>query len=437
MAPPPSSPSETPVSTPPPATILAETAEESSPIPSFAMDTQPSMSSDTPTFSSQQSDTSQSATDVAPQTQVVLNTGYRPSPKSKLVFCPFCQNEIGVDDLNYVCSSEKCKGITKQNNVDRQNPHCSKEVNGKICNEILVHKVCPCCGDDSLRFIPREIYESSNLCTTVTLIGNSGSGKTTFLRQLFPYLRDTVGFNPFDNKTNSELRNEFIKLDQFHNQLSPTDITTLVALFIKTPGPPNKAVNVTFFDIAGEHIQDTSSGKGAPCKAMLNAENIIFLIDADYFTESSPTINDPVSQFVTFITQNKPKPKGLFQKSWLHKIKIAVAVTKLDKYKADFEGTPLVSSSANNSMRSFDYEEVEKCKAHMENWLRTKTKRGGVFLDFMADNFKNNYELFGIFPLGLSPVNIFDENGMDTRKIDPDSIGEPIRIADPVLWLLN
>ena len=348
--------------------------------------------------------------EVAPT--IAISDKYMPT-NGKRIFCPFCQCKIAIQDLPYRCV---CGKETRARKIE--------EMICEDCGEILAIKVCPCCK----KHIPRPLYEFTNLCTTITLIGNSGSGKTTFLRQLIPLLRDNIGCIPI-HETNELINNDYICLDQYHACLEPTPINSLIPLFFKVPrGTRKESGYMTIFDIAGEHIQNIT--RCTPSNAMLNSENIIFLIDADYFTVTSPTTN-PVLQFINFINHMHPRSrKGVFQKSWLEKIHVATVITKLDKYKSDFEYSSLLYyPKMSYSKRTINYAEIQERSNDIRQWLRNTSSQGRGFINNLEGHFRGNYELFGVFPLGFNPT--VD----DSRRVC--NIGEPVGVVEPILWLLE
>ena len=247
--------------------------------------------------------TSQSgATPVQPVSTPIASPAtakYKPTGNKNDIDCPYCQDKISPVDLLYQCDNEYCNKDYSPRDVSKREAYCE-------CGEMLITRVCPKCKCK----IAFQLYELKKLCTTITLVGLSRSGKTTFLRRLFPKLCNEFGYSYFQNETGNYLMSDYVELDQYNPGVTATDPTVVIPLFINSPGNSNKASYFTFFDIAGEHIQKTKMN--APSKCMLNSQNIIFLIDAEYLKDSFSKQNDVITQFANFIENHPLKRKKTF-----------------------------------------------------------------------------------------------------------------------------
>jgi hypothetical protein len=279
----------------------------------------------------------------------------------------------------------------------------------------------------------------------IAIIGGRDTGKGHYIATLIHRLEQEVGaqFNfslrmlGDDTRTRFEhdYRTPLFRRKSLIQQTQSATVDARIKLpmifrLTSTNGRRRRAVNLSFFDSAGEDMisLDTLS---AEARYICFADGIIFLLDPLQIE----TVRQQLPKEITlpyFDPQAEPKYiverlRELFERQFrlaaTAKIKtpIAFVLSKIDTL------LPLIDASSTLSMTGehfgyFNLADAQSIHTEIGNYLQTWM--GGGFSNRVEANF-NCFHYFGVSSLGHSP----DQQG----KIDTIS---PIRVEDPFLWIL-
>jgi hypothetical protein len=305
------------------------------------------------------------------------------------------------------------------------------------CGRQSKTRVCPHC-----RF---ELSYDAGLIDdhSIAIIGARAAGKGHYLATLVHRLDNETGaqfgfeLRALGDETRSRFE-EFYRTPLLRNRerLKPTP-SAEVDSSVKTPmvfrltfAKPRTAMNISFFDSAGEDMRslDTMSSEA---RYIGGAAGIIFLLDPlqiDAVRQRLPPQTlpprDPQSEPVYIVE----RLRELFERQHglgpTQKVKtpVAFALSKVDTLFPIIErGSAL--RSVGPHFGHLDLSDVESVNTEVQSYLDAWL--GGGFSNRVASSFATG-RFFGLSALGGAP----DHDGRLTKV-------SPLRVEDPFLWLLH
>lgn len=366
--------------------------------------------------------------------------------------CPYCYEKHSANDCIYRCAYNS-SGALK--NSDGSVKQCKfdfpKNADGTI--PIKYIKKCEKCDNAKLiRFCPTKSQRGKMLeiperacgnTFSIALIGAKQSGKSNYIAVLVNEIKKKMARNMdcslifCNQQTNDAYQNTYYK-PLYENA------TTVKGTDANDDAPPliysidfykgkkiRDSITLSLYDTAGENL-DNENSMLCNNQYISNASGIIILLDplqlpsirsklegkVDLPDKNTDT-SEILSRVINLIKEQK-KIKGNID------IPIALAFTKMDvlaKYDALPDDSCLRMQSEHIAKGAFvksDFEETNKeIVALLENFMADEVEQ-------LLKQF-TNYSFFGVSALGENPTGGVKLSG------EPD----PIRVLDPLLWLLS
>ena len=375
----------------------------------------------------------------------------------KKYLCPYCFNELSVNDVLFQCRNHPDKLIAWDGN--------SRKAKCSICGVETGMLVCKHCKKK--RELPPATFENKNII--ITVIGSRSAGKSMFMGVLLKELRDRIA-PAFDGSIqNANEENKWI--DTYANQIYKGEHTTVAQtsllenqepliyklrlphtpwwkkLFNIEPKPNEHLVyTFCFFDTAGEAFNSESNMERV--KNYINhSTGIIYLVDpfaipavrntvaqdvqdGSYQRGNYNEVEDTaglISRVAKFIRINKE-----ISENKPIETPIAVTFSKFDAIPRqlipnDFRINEPSPHCASQAFVKQDGNAVnEEIKALLNDWDQKN------FLANIRFNF-TNAAFFGVSALGLNNYPKKKEGTNNFTFNRP----HPHRIEDPLLWLLQ
>ena len=393
--------------------------------------------------------------------------------------CPYCFNDSDTDSIWFQCSNPSCnfqdevraefindRPLTPGENVPLsryvfavdgpnwisrrfgaktpRNAHCDREE----CRQLAFMRVCPNCHSP----FPSGIEHLSSV--VIAVVGSKTTGKSNYIAVLVRRIRDLYAqfqwdFVGLDDETDKLYTKEFERPLYKESKAVPETISAHAEhAVVRRPllytlgfaqGHKYKAITLAFFDTAGEDLRDGQEDVLASMtkihRYIYKASGIIMLIDPLNIPEVREQVRLSGIPEDTMSPQNNTRAMGIItrvvqlieyglQLERDKKIDIPLAVTfsKIDLLKTNMlNNSPIYQQSRHKGYFSLaDFQSNNVC---IQDWIDEYDK------DFMSvkGRFKN-VAFFGISALGQNPFG--------SERILPHNKPHPIRVEDPLLWLL-
>lgn len=355
--------------------------------------------------------------------------------KSK-VLCPYCLEELKSKDIKKVCNicsheAAASSGLFKK--IER----CPE----KGCRGFLTKSKHAICGAE----LPSDILEyKKNL--RFSIIGTSGSGKTTYLTTTLHELRNTPGspwvitpMNTYTSNVYSENDNTLYKYHELVEATTPgqTPIPQLWILkdkqkMTKTSIP---SYSITIFDGAGE---DTMNIDPVISDYLKGSSVIIIIIDPlilpgvansiskDVFKNSTTATHDQDAsgKLVEGLAQYLKESCGIPADKLIDK-DVAIVFSKIDAVKSQFGQATVMQESPHIKKKGFVKEDADAVDAEIRDWIENQGDQ--QFLNAIETNFvAKKVRFFGVSSFGQPPI----KEGQLAAIM-------PHRVVDPILWMLS
>ena len=363
--------------------------------------------------------------------------------------CPYCYREHDIKDCKMKCSLTQggdntiCpEGVPKPDGwiVPKFYKKCMK------CTMAVKDVYCPIPEKPGAvldKIIPQRCILAKSL--PIALIGAKATGKSNYICVLVNEIRKkmSLGFDTSINmscdmatRTNYE---EFYYRPLYREkmQISATDKGKIPPMIFPIDFPKGKQVTLTFYDTAGENLDDLETIK-QDNGYLPNSKGIILLLDPLQLPQlrtrlseklNLPEQNTAVDMVLDAVTYNL---EGYGRKN-TKDIPLAVVFTKLDALDEFEDILPAYSPLRNESTH------VDSCAFRLDEFENTQHEMRNLLAHIMGDSeFRSlenkikktftNYAFFGASALGCSP-------DLDGRL--PGTGVKPRRVLDPLLWLLK
>ena len=394
--------------------------------------------------------------------------------------CPYCFNDSDTDSIWFQCSNPSCnfqdevraefindRPLTPGENVPLsryvfeepgpgwgsrlfgakapRNAYCDREE----CRQLAFLRVCPNCHSP----FPSGIEHLSSV--VIAVVGSKTTGKSNYIGVLIRRIRELYAqfqwdFVGLDDETDKLYKRVYAKpLYEDKKAVAETqsghgnmDVRRpLLYTLGFAQGRKYKAITLAFFDTAGEDLSDKPEGfdmLGSMTKInryIYKAAGIILLIDPLNIPEvreqvklsgipedtMSPETNTKAVSIITRVVQLIESGKQLDRDKKID-IPLAVTFSKIDLLKTNMlNNAPIYQQSRHKGFFSLaDFQSSNVC---IQDWIDEYDK------DFMSvkGRFKN-VAFFGVSALGQNPHG--------SERILPHNKPHPIRVEDPLLWLL-
>ena len=357
--------------------------------------------------------------------------------------CPRCFEEQNFNDVEYLCiNTNRDKGcsraagkLTVKVDTKVKIPKCEE------CGQPLVTKVCPICGFE----LPMGIATTKNY--HIAIIGAKESGKSNYIAILINQLKNDIG-KYFDcslmacgdytlNRYKKDFYDPIFRGRVCVGATDAGDVEPLIyTLLFQRQGklfkkPVNDAINLTFFDTAGENLNSISS-MHTHNRYLIHASGIILLLDPLQLPAVRrelegkirlPEENTDVNMILQRVVEIIRVGSGQTDMTKKLEMPIAIAFTKIDAVDSLLDPASCLKNDSTHIRRgAFDRTDFndsnEEMQSLVENWLGSELQQN-------VSNSFNNFAFFGLSSLGSNP---------DIDNKIPKF--RPFRVADPFLWVL-
>ena len=373
-----------------------------------------------------------------------------------LLTCPFCFEQFTSQELRFRCDNYTCRDPVPNpvyanargyapipmGRVLVPNKQQFKQPDGvrcDSCNVVSHTRICPHCHQE----LSQDIGQVDQ--RIIAIIGGRATGKTNYIASLITRLQTEVarnfhtGVRLMGEETNLRWERDFYTpLFGRKEVLKPTqgaaiDATVKAPLmfrFIFNDGSRKRAINISFFDSAGEDMTSLAT-MSAQYRYICHADGIIFLLDPLQIS----TVRQQVMNSANVPQQDyKASPEAiignlrdLFERQQrLHptqkvKVPIAFTLSKVDALRPILDpGSALQRASSHQG--ALDLYEVQSVNTEISHYLSEWINP--AFMIGVENGFAT-YNFFGVSSLGDQP----DANGHLTTV-------SPMRVEEPLLWLL-
>ncbi len=304
------------------------------------------------------------------------------------------------------------------------------------------HKICPHCHN----ILPRSY--GKNKIKFMSVIGITSSGKTVYLSQLMRNLGDLLV--PYNiSVMYSDEAYKFME-EKVVEKGEPLPIGTVIEFvppiyFDLTNSISNTKTTLVLYDIAGEVFKKAERVvRYGPF--IKNSDGILILVDPGQFPQIQALLKQ-ANVFPDSLAGSRSAQPGMVVdaiynaymggKSGPSEISTAVAISKIDmlmnlEYPTGDQVLPPTSSIRKPVVAEpggkFNNDQYSNVNADIYNVMHINNP---ALHTKITNNFKN-YGYFGVSSLGCG-VEKLPDTGLWTPKETPN----PIRIEEPILWLLN
>lgn len=296
---------------------------------------------------------------------------------------------------------------------------------------ITRNRICPCCHN------PLPPTYGKFPVKFISVVGITSSGKTVYLSQLlkrFVHYMGKGGCAAFDLGGNGR---KFVEDHPVERDI-PLPIGTPEAV-LSTPLFYNVEKKkgggtwtLVLYDIAGENcVNPDKMEQFGPF--IVNADAYILLLDPDQFTQvkavadgnrqnnTSLPIDVIEAMYNAFVAQNDEKPIT----------PLAVSFSKSDRLRQHFAKGSRVYDDVENK-GGFDSSGYNNIKGEVWRFLNSMAEGQDLIAQVNAA-----FSRFGYFAFTALNCEV-EEREEEGRKIHmPDTIPDPKRIEEPILWILN
>lgn len=371
---------------------------------------------------------------------------------SNKFICPYCYEKHGANECIYRCAYnssgvlKKSDGSSKQCKFDFE-----KNVDGTIPAK-YVKKCTKCDNAKLIRFCPTKSQKGKMLeiperacgnTFSIALIGAKQSGKSNYIAVLVNEIKKKMSRSMDCSLIFCNQQTNDAYLSTYYKPLYE-NATTVKGTDANDDAPPliysidfykaNKirnSITMSLYDTAGENL-DNENSMLCNNQYISNASGIIILLDplqlptirkalagkVELPDQNSDTTD--ILRRVINLIQDQKKIKGNID------IPVALAFTKIDvlaKYDALPDDNCLRRESghiANGGFVKSDFEETQKAITDLlSNFMEDEVEQ-------LLKHF-TRYSFFGVSSLGENPTGGVKLSG------EPN----PIRVLDPLLWLLS
>jgi len=396
------------------------------------------------------------------------------------ITCPFCFESFGSEEMHFRCIQKSCPGkdepdelflkehgrtpavpghvivVQKHSKVKRSGPFGRGRIESVQC------EYEGCKKEARIRLCPRCHYELKHDIDQVSqkviaVIGGSNAGKSHYIVSLIKRLQHDIGplFNfaviRWSDETRERWERDFYRpLFLEHTVLQATRRAGAGNYFVKTPlvfrltftrGKQIEALNVSFFDTAGEDMTETNLEhlNSAEARYIARADGLIVLFDPLQIDGVRQEVAGQAPHIRLPALNLRANPQHVLERLWellersgrsmsgSKQIQIPVAFTlsKIDALRAIVEpDSALLRASIHNG--TFDIADMQsvhtELEQRLEDWLPG-------FHTTLEAKFAN-YRFFGVSALGSQPVP-------GNLPHEPEHVSpSPVRVEDPFLWIL-
>ncbi|WP_430786423.1 TRAFAC clade GTPase domain-containing protein [Actinoplanes sp. G11-F43] len=385
------------------------------------------------------------------------------------LYCPYCYDRFAERKIEFRCAGrvsvtgKVCKPKVDRNARDvmgdGQLRFPAFEADGRKLNATCPHcdlvtfiRLCPNCHSA----LPNYFGKVDS--RMIALIGAKESGKTIFITVLLHEMMHRIsrqfGVAVLGADDDTRLRYEKDYESSLYEQGSLPDVTrSASAGRLRQPLVFSFAIDrrrlgrtrvdrsvLSFFDTAGEDLTHSDSVE-LNTRYLASADGIILLLDPLQMRGARPLVGDDTELPVRADAGDRPehvlgRVVGLLERmsgaSRRGKIKkpIAVAFSKMDTLLGTLpEDSPILAEPPGDAC--FDEADSLAVHRHVEQLLHKW--QGGGLSETLGVHFEK-YRLFGLSALGNNPVGGAGDDG--PRRVSHHGI-QPIRVADPFLWLMS
>lgn len=300
-------------------------------------------------------------------------------------------------------------------------------------------RICPLCHN----ILPHEFGKYPVIY--IAVVGITASGKTVYLSQLMKSIQIVLAKGNLVQLGMTEEAKNFVESHFISRGSSLPGATASDSLSVPIPitvqqKDTGNRFTLMFYDIAGECcVNPAKMDVFGPFIA--NANGIVMIIDPKQFPE---IFGDPYGYVdVTY------SPSAVADAMYTafgsganggSEIPLAVAISKSDLMRDSDSASVNTNSIIFRNTRYEDYggkygmpyDDINTINTEIKMIIgREKLSQGGLLIEKLKSTFTNN-AFFAFSALNSAPKRDHDRE-VDVMKEDP----EPLRIEDPLLWLLN
>ena len=354
-------------------------------------------------------------------------------PNKNKHICPNCFEYLDRTEPVVICTNRECesysvpvKMITSKGEVQK----CEK------CGKKLLTRLCPKC---SFR-LPENWGDVKDY--PISIIGAKSTGKSVYIGVLVNELKNDVGeafsfgfYTTGGDQTAKCYREHYYRYLFDDKTTVPATDMGHVEPMIFSMLSDDKEIPLTFFDTAGENLKEGEIIE-THCRYIAHSRGIILLLDPLQLPQIRELLKDKVplppknkdaeeilNGVISVIRKERGQKKSLFRKK-NNKIDIPLAVTftKLDALYSIIEPSSCMHQDSSHKQKGY-FDKLDFNNSNEEMMQLVRQWQGSELINLIKETFEN-YAFFGLSSLGSIP------DGENIRHF------EPIRVSDPLLWIL-
>ena len=376
-----------------------------------------------------------------------------PFARRKGIICPFCFNEIALQEVMLRCTYAACPGKVLDTTYATErgipatvmgrtwvpfviNPQLLED-ECRACERKSSTPICPRCHYE----LPSEIGQIDQ--RIIAIIGGSNTGKSHYIPVLIERLKEVIGsefgftVHTYGDETRRRYEQEFFiplyKNRTVIQKTLPSEIDSgvmapLIFRLTFSRGKSKRTMSLYFFDTAGEDMKSVQTLTHQN-RYIVNAHGIIFLLDPlqiEKVRQQLPNTNQPDADRQAAPDYIVDRLKELFDthsRQVGNRVKIPVAFTlsKVDTLSSLVEPSSVLRRPSEHP-GGLDLADIQAMSTEIESdldkWISPN------FCEKIRDSFPNSC-YFGISSLGRQPG--------PGNRVD---VVRPFRVEDPFLWIL-
>lgn len=379
------------------------------------------------------------------------------------ITCPFCFRTFTIQEVKFRCVQPTCpvrtvdtiyaaaRGINPPPVmgsvlIPRRSRYGNVVPNSMLCEACRITsytRICPYCHFELWQDVGYEIEQR-----IIAIVGGRATGKSHYIAALIHRLQNEVGsqFHIVPEMLGEDTRERWLRdfyRPLFQNKIviqgnvqaaiDPTIKSPLMFRFLFKEGRRLRALNVSFFDTAGEDMRSLNT-MAVQNRYICRANGIIFLLDPLQI----PLIRSQLGTRKLGLPPEDPDAspdhivdnlRALFNQEYnlspqqRVNVPIAFTVSKTDMLRPFLDPTSgLLRPPPNNHPGYINFGDLQSVQTEVSSFLADWINP--AFLEKVDAKF-SNYGFFGISALGEQP----DDKGQLSSV-------SPLRVEDPFLWLL-
>lgn len=273
-------------------------------------------------------------------------------------------------------------------------------------------------------------------------VGITSSGKTVYLSQLMKQMdviMSNIGLGSLDMSESNQkfIREHPVKKGVKLPKGTPPGVLTIPLFYILLAEKGYSTL--VFYDVAGENcVTAAQMSKFSPF--IKNADAILMILDPEQFQKVSRNADNEIANPKAVMTAMFNSFVGSENQGGQAKIPFAIALSKSDK----LVGNALISSNSNlfrplefdRRNTGFDMQQYKNVSAEVRKFLNDSGEGEQVLATA-----KKCFPVNGLFAFSAVNCEIeekmeTDEEGNENKVSIPLADPDPIRIEEPLLWML-